>query len=243
MTLFALSDLHLSLTAPWQPGEEPALAKPMDVFGPGWQEHFPRLLRQWQAIVGPEDTVLLAGDLSWAMTLEEARFDLDLLGRLPGRKIIVKGNHDFWWASLARVREALPAGITALQHSAVVAEGWAVAGTRGWLAPGSPGYKESEDRKLFQRELLRLEMALAEGAALGRPLLALVHYPPLDRPEQASGFCDLLSRFKVRLCLYGHIHGEKKAAFEGWFQGVEYRNCSSDRLDFRPLALPEAAEL
>lgn len=241
MRIFALSDLHLSLTAPYRAGGggAPRLAKPMSVFGAQWEDFFQRLEANWRAVVTDADAVLLAGDLSWAMTLEEAGNDLAFLSSLPGRKLIVKGNHDFWWSSISRLRAALPPSIVALQHSAQALGGHAICGTRGWLLPEAREFKKGEDDKIYQRELLRLEMALKEAAALRLPIIAMLHFPPLPRPGSASGFCDLLERYQAAACVYGHIHGDKAPAFEGAYRGVRYYNTSADRLAFRPLLIAD----
>ncbi len=242
MNIFAISDLHLSFAAPYDP-EDPQsspLTKPMDLFGLAWRDYPQRLEKQWRELVREEDAVLLPGDLSWAMTLEEAVHDLDFLGRLPGRKIMIKGNHDYWWQSLSKVREALPRTIEVLQHSAVQVGGFAVCGTRGWLSPGHTDYQESQDRKIYQRELLRLEMALEEAARLALPMIVMLHYPPVLRDDGPTGFTELMERYPVRFCLYGHVHGDRAATFTGRREGVTYWNCSCDRLGFRPLSVTEA---
>ena len=239
MNIFAISDLHLSFTTPYDP-ENPTrspLTKPMDVFGGAWRDYPQRLEENWRELVGPEDAVLLPGDLSWAMTLEEAVHDLDYLGRLPGRKIFIKGNHDYWWQSLSKLREALPMGMEPLQHSAVRVGEYVVCGTRGWIPQGHPDYRESQDRKIYLRELLRLEMALQEAAQQGLPIIAMLHYPPVLRDDGATGFTELLEQYPVRFCLYGHVHGNRSATFTGELNGVQYYNCSCDRLGFQPLAV------
>lgn len=244
MKLFALSDLHLSLSAPHLPGgaDRPCLYKPMELFGQLWADYFTRLEDRWQALVAPEDAVLIAGDISWALTLPEARFDLDYIQALPGRKILVKGNHDYWWQSLSRVRESAGESLHFLQHSAVEVGPWAICGTRGWLLPSHADFKETEDRRLLERELLRLTMALQEAASLARPIVVMLHYPPLDEQAQGSPFTELIGRYpQVTDCVYGHIHGDKSPAFEGEFQGVRYHNCSIDRLDFTPKLIGEDA--
>ncbi len=245
MRIFAISDLHLSLTAPYCTADtaSPQLAKPMSVFGAGWHDFFQRLCSNWCAQVTAEDAVLLAGDLSWAMTLEEARYDLAFLGSLPGRKWIVKGNHDFWWSSYARLCAALPPSVQALQHGAARLGGWAVCGTRGWLLPGTREFCAAEDEKIYRRELLRLEMALVEAQRLALPIIAMLHFPPLTQDGAASGFSELLERYGVRLCIYGHIHGDKAPAFEGELRGVRYFNTSADRLGLTPLLLTESADM
>ena len=240
MKIFALSDLHLSLARPRRAGDTapPVLYKPMDRFGLLWADYFARLESSWLAQVGPQDAVLIAGDISWAMTLEQAQPDLDYIASLPGRKLLIKGNHDYWWQSLSRVRQALDPSVQVLQHGAADLGPALVCGTRGWLTPCHGEWRESEDRRLLERELLRLGMALEEAVSLdpqgGRPLIAMLHYPPLDEKGRPSPFCRLLEQYRVSHCLYGHIHGDKKPAFEGLLHGVEYHNCSIDRLNFQP---------
>jgi predicted phosphohydrolase len=165
MTVFAISDLHLGHS----------VDKPMDRFGPQWVGHAERVARAWRERVRDTDTVLVCGDTSWAMRLEEAAADLAWLGALPGRKILLRGNHDYWWGSLKRLRGALPAGIEPLQNDSHIAEGWSICGSRGWLLPTSES--RPEDRAIFERELGRLRMSL-ESAGGGRPKLAMLHYPP-----------------------------------------------------------------
>jgi len=242
MNIFAISDLHLSLTAPWRDGLPARLAKPMDIFGQAWADYPGPLAERWQHLVGPEDTVLIAGDISWAMTLAETVHDFAYLQALPGRKLIIKGNHDYWWQSLSRVRKALPPSVEALQHSAARAGGWAVCGTRGWLTPAHRDFQESEDRKIYERELLRLEMALAEGVRFNLPMIVMLHYPPLLPEEEESGFTRLLDAYPVTDCVYGHLHGDKASAFEGERKGVRYHNCSADRLELTPLLVRQAGE-
>ena len=241
MKLFALSDLHLSLSAPHLPGgaDQPCLYKPMEKFGQLWADYFTRLEDSWLRLVSEEDAVLIAGDISWALTLPEARSDLDYLEALPGTKYLVKGNHDYWWQSLLRVREAAGPSLHFLQHSAEAAGPWTVCGTRGWLLPSHADFQE-EDQRLLNRELLRLEMALDEAAALARPTVVMLHYPPLDDPETGSPFTELMGRYPfITDCVYGHIHGDKAPAFEGEYRGVRYQNCSIDRLDFIPRLIVE----
>ncbi|MBQ3286586.1 MAG: metallophosphoesterase [Firmicutes bacterium] len=242
MKLFALSDLHLSLSAPHLPGgaDQPCLYKPMEKFGLLWADYFRRLEDSWREKVAPEDAVLIAGDVSWGLTLDDALFDLDYIEALPGKKILVKGNHDYWWQSLSRVREAAGSSLLFLQHSAFGVGPWAVCGTRGWLLPSHADFKQEEDGRLLHRELLRLEMALEEAAALERPIIVMLHYPPLDDPKQDSPFTELIGRYPaVTDCVYGHIHGDKAPAFEGVYRGVRYQNCSIDRLDFTPRLIAE----
>ncbi len=242
MNIFAISDLHLSLVSPWEAGKPALLAKPMDIFGQAWADYPGPLAERWCSLVRPDDAVLIPGDISWAMTLAETAYDFNYLEGLPGRKLIVKGNHDYWWQSLSQVKKALPSSLEPLQHSAVRVGDRAVCGTRGWLTPAHRDFRESEDCKIYERELLRLEMALADGAKWGLPLIAMLHYPPLLPEEAYSGFTELLDAYPVTDCVYGHIHGDKAAAFDGERKGIRYHNCSADRLDLTPLLIRQAGD-
>lgn len=232
MHLFAIGDLHLSLSSD----------KPMDVFGDHWKDHHRVLERNWKEVVGADDTVLVPGDISWAMDMDGAMADLQWLDGLPGRKVIVKGNHDYWWSSISRMREVLPESIVPLQNDALDAGPAVVTGTRGWLTPASEGYSQGDDGRVYRRELLRLGMALDAAGKLmdgKKRLVAMMHYPPVvgGRPTE---FSRMLSEKGVDLCLYGHIHmapGTWPDGLDCELDGVEYRLVSADRLDFRPLEL------
>ena len=224
MKVFAISDLHLSKVIP----------KPMDLFGPRWKDHWERVQANWQCI-GQEDLVLIAGDISWAMYLEDALPDLLDIGRLPGKKVMIRGNHDYWWNSVKKVREVLPEGMFALQNDAVNLGGLTVCGTRGWSCPGSVGFGP-EDKKLYQREVIRMELSLkaAEKIRTG-PLAVMIHYPPFNERQEPSGFVELFSRYGVDKVIYGHLHCRScQCAFEGVLDGVEYILTSCDHLELQP---------
>lgn len=224
MRIFALGDPHLSLSCD----------KPMDIFGPNWDNHITRLAQAWQERVGEADAVLLPGDISWAMTLAEAKADLAFLAALPGQKVLLRGNHDYWWNSISKVRDALPPGMHALQNDSLVLGGIAIAGTRGWTCPGSALFDPATDQKLYERELIRLELSL-KATQPGLPKLCMLHYPPFNEKRQQSGFTKLLEAYGVKWAVYGHLHGKScKHAFEGERNGVEYILCSADHLDFAP---------
>ena len=225
MKLFAIADLHL-------PGGDD---KPMDVFGTHWEGHFRRISRDWDERVGPEDMVLIPGDISWAMQISHAVPDLEAIAARPGRKLILKGNHDYWWSSLTQVRSVLPPGMEAVQHSAADLGELVVCGTRGWDFPTAERPLPPEDRKIYQRELLRLELALQAGRQLadGRPLIVMMHYPPLYDMQRQTAFTDLLERYGAAWCVYGHLHGAGiRVAFEGEQRGIRYALTSCDSLDF-----------
>ncbi len=240
MRLFAIADLHL-------PGGQD---KPMDVFGSQWDGHFEKIAADWRERVSEEDLVLLPGDLSWALSFEDALPDLSAVFALPGKKALLRGNHDYWWPSVSRLRAAVPENVFVLQNDALDFPDFVVAGSRGWVIP-RPGSKGGQDEKLYKRELVRLELSLkhARAVAPDKPLLAMLHYPPTQEEGRESGFTELLEAYGARACFYGHLHGASlKEAFNGEMGGVLYRNVSSDGLGFKLyeadlstlLALPEA---
>lgn len=225
MRIYAIGDLHL-------PG---AQSKPMDVFGAHWEGHFEKIEQDWRSRVQPDDTVLVPGDLSWAMTLEEAAPDLKRICALPGRKLLLRGNHDYWWSSLMRVRALLPEGNWALQNDARDIGDAVVCGTRGWnvVADNST---DAQNLKIYRRELMRLELSLKDAAAKaqGRPIVCMLHFPPFGEKKEDSGFTQLLEAYGVHTCVYGHLHGEGiRSAFEGERGGVRYKLVSCDSLGFR----------
>lgn len=240
MSVWVISDLHLSLAAPYVPGEPPQLYKPMDVFSGDWADHVARLYRNFHAAVAPEDTVFLPGDLSWAMTLAEGAPDFAFLGQLPGRLLLSKGNHDFWWETKAKSQRALPPNVCLLQNEAYLAEGLAVAATRGWYVPGCADF-DAEAAKIYRRELLRLEMALndavkkerAAGGAYER--VVMLHFPPVNDKNDYNDMIALMQKFGVKCCYFGHLHGVKtQLALTGEHWGIEFHLISSDYLGHRP---------
>ena len=220
--IWAISDLHL-----------PARQKPMDIFGPHWANHFERIRADWLDCVAENDIVLLPGDLSWAMHLEEAQEDLSRISELPGRKLLLRGNHDYWWSSIGRVRRLLPEGTYALQNDSMMLDDVLFAGSRGWTIPGDPD-GEGDDARIYRRERQRLEMSLKSARAKSEtaPLVVMMHYPP--RGENMTGFSDLLEQYGAGDVVYGHLHGAGLAgAIEGEINGVRYHQVSCDGLDFR----------
>lgn len=228
MRVFALADLHLSSSGD----------KPMDVFGAHWRDHARRMAAAWDGLVGEGDAVLCPGDLSWAVRLDDAAADLAWIGARPGIKVLGKGNHDYWWSSIARVREALPERCRALQNDAVDLGPVVVAGARGWDVPGSEGFGP-DDEKIYRREVGRLEMSLEAARRLAgdRPILAALHYPPFAPDGAATGFSELLEAGGAALCVYGHLHGAEAHAtvVEGGLRGVRYRCVAADYVGFEPV--------
>ena len=226
MALYAIGDTHLSLSS----------NKPMDVFGGGWEGYVDKLQKGFAA-VGPEDTVVLCGDLSWGMSLEEAKKDFAFLDALPGaRKLLLKGNHDYWWNPAAKMNrffaESGFSTLRILHNNCYEYGGYALCGTRGWF------YEETGDQKVFKRELIRLEASLK--AAGERPKLCFLHYPPLYQGYRCPEIIALLEQYGVERCYYGHLHGgSHRLAVEGRQGGVAYYLVSADYVGFRPQKICE----
>jgi predicted phosphohydrolase len=231
---FALADLHLSLT-----GE-----KPMDVFGELWHDHDSRMASAWDAAVGPDDIVLLAGDLSWGRTLAEAAPDLAWIGARPGRKVLLRGNHDGWWGkSVGKVRAALPASCALLHHDALQIDGRVVVGARGWTSPEDPSAQPG-DEAVFARELVRLALSVADADRRfdrALPRTAVTHFPPwlLGRPP--TPVVEVLRGARVTTCVYGHLHGADHAmARRGHHGGILFHFVAADAVGFAPVPIHDA---
>lgn len=229
MALFAISDLHLSL------GGE----KPMGVFGSEWVDHQVKIKENWEKLVNDGDTVILGGDFCWAKKLEDAKQDFNYIHELPGKKILFKGNHDYWWQSYSKVKNALPGSMYAVQNNYFAYErGIAICGTRGWSVPGGDYYSE-QDKKIYRRELMRLELSLSKAQNDGYDkFVVTLHYPPFIHYEEEEGFAVIMKQYNVKICLYGHLHGaDHQKAFIGTKDSISYYFISSDYLNFKPLLL------
>jgi predicted phosphohydrolase len=229
MRCFAISDLHLSFTS----------QKPMDRFGSHWSRHWEKVEKSWRERITEEDLVLLPGDHSWAMKLADCGPDLEFIQQLPGHKVLVRGNHDYWWQSLGKVRARFP-GLTFLQNDAVRIGPATICGTRGWDLPGPSGFspEQAEDEKIYRREIERFQLALQALDAQAPVRIAMLHYPPLFPYRRQSQFTQLLEQHRIDICVYGHLHrsnGHKP--FQGQQNGVNYYLVSCDMLDFEPLAI------
>ena len=226
MSLFALGDLHLSL------GED----KPMDVFA-GWNDYVQRLEENWKRLVTDEDTVVLAGDISWGMKLEETLTDFRFIDSLPGKKLLLKGNHDYWWSTKRKMDAYLQenglASIQILFNNAYRVGEYAVCGTRGWFLENDT----PEDVKVLNREVGRLKLSLEEALKLQGEPVVFLHYPPYYRGVECSEIMDVLLEYGIKKCYYGHIHGKKnfRLAFEGVYKGVDFRLISCDKVGFMPV--------
>ena len=253
MNIFAISDLHLSAGVP---------GKSMSAFGRYWNDHERKIEQRSKEGVGDKDILLIAGDISWAMKLDNARPDIEYIAGLPGRKVLVRGNHDYWWSSVAKVRSALPDNVFALHHDALFIDGVAIAGTRLWedirmpglglpqredldLPPASrakgekpPVMQDPErDEKIFTRELNRLKMALADMNSRAELRIAMVHFPPISIDFEETRASRLMEEAGIHHCVFGHLHKAVPSpgcSFLGVRKGVSYHLASCDYLDFIP---------
>lgn len=226
MALFVIGDLHLSETA----------KKPMDIF-PGWENHARTLCENWKNTVSAEDTVVLAGDLSWGMTLGEALADLELIDSLPGkRKLLLKGNHDYWWTSASKMRGFFDANglstLDILHNNAYEAEGFRVCGSRGWIFEnGAP-----HDEKIINREAVRIEASIKASESMSGERVLFLHYPPVFAGQELTAFLDLMRRYGIKRCYYGHIHGAgHRGAVRGNWRGLDFSLISADFVGFCPV--------
>lgn len=238
MALYVIADLHLSCAAETD--------KSMEVFGDRWANYTERLYRNWTHLVAPEDTVIVPGDISWALTLPEAREDLAFIDRLPGKKILMKGNHDFWWSSMKKLESFCEENgfstLSFLYHDACRVEGKIVAGTRGWLWAENAEKADPEGQKILAREALRLEMSLAAARRLREEtpdceVIAFFHYPPVWNGASCPALTEPLRREGIRRCYFGHIHGVAGAR-KITEDGITYCLTSADALDFTPCFIP-----
>lgn len=223
MSLFAIGDLHLSL------GKD----KPMDIFGSNWKNHYLKIKTSWLNLVKNGDTVLLLGDISWGINLDDARLDLNFINELPGKKIIIMGNHDYWWNSVSKLNKAYPE-IKFLKNDFAVYEDYAICGTRGWICPNSALFTEN-DYKIYLREQNRLRLSLNKACENGyKKIIAITHYPPTNDKKEESGFTKIFKEYKVEKVFYGHLHGKNSfyASLIGTFDEIEYDLVSADFLNF-----------
>lgn len=249
MRIWAIGDLHLSF------GVE---NKSMDIFGPAWESHAEQISSHWKRLIHPEDLVLIPGDISWAMRLEDAVADLKWIDALPGTKVMIKGNHDYWWGSLKKITEVLPPSIHLIQNNAFHWRDVAIGGARLWDTPEysfqefiefreNPRAKtvaveefvqEELSQKLFDRELERLKLSLKTLRADAKVRIAMTHYPPIGAEMKPSRAAQILEQNQIQICVFGHLHNIKAGvALFGEKNGVEYVLTSSDYLRFQPIPI------
>lgn len=234
MKIFAISDLHLSVNNP----------KPMDIFGPTWDNYVDKIFADWKEKVSEEDLVLLAGDFSWAMKLEETLADFGMLKALPGKKVIIRGNHDYWWKSISAVREILPTNFYAIQNDAIKFDDLIVCGTRLWNLPDKTKTMTTENEKIYKRELIRLELTLQQAKKMqteNQQIVCMLHYPPYTFREEDNEVTSLLEKYGVKFVVYGHIHAYCKQNHILKKNGITYFLTSCDLIGNKLVEIKEQA--
>lgn len=224
MSLYAIADLHLSLSS----------GKPMNIF-PGWDNHVERLEKNWQTTVSPDDTVVVPGDISWAINFEEAKADFDFINRLNGHKVIMKGNHDYWWNSMAKMNRFLEENgfdtITIVHNNYYPYGEYGICGTRGWIKDT----EEPADAKVLAREAGRLEASIKAALADGKKPIVFLHYPPIFANDYNREILDVLFQYDIKTCYYGHLHGNAhRYAVCGEVDGINYQLIAGDFVQFCP---------
>lgn len=230
MALFVLSDTHLSLSND----------KPMDIFGSRWSNHAQRIEKNWRNIVSEKDTVVIAGDISWAINLEEAKEDLRFLSSLPGKKIISRGNHDYWWSTASKMRKFFNENgienIEFLHNNSHLEQGYVICGSRGWFIDENGAPKDNDYSKIVNRECIRLEISIDEGRKLNNSaeILVFLHFPPIFRGFVCKEILETLKRNNIKRCFFGHIHGVYDIPQTFFHEGIEFCLTSADFLNFTP---------
>ena len=236
MAIFAIADLHLSFNED----------KPMNIFGEKWQNHEEKIKQDWLKKVTEKDTVLLLGDFSWSMYLKDTKADFEYLDKLPGRKILLKGNHDYWWSTLNKMQKYVEENnfknIDFLYNNSYEVEGNIIAGTRGWVQSN-----EQEDKKMINRESIRLELSIKDGIQKfgeDKPIIICMHYPPYTNYNKQnlidSPFIEIMRKHNVKKCIYGHLHGESiKEAIQGNIKGIDTTLVSADGVNFKLIKITE----
>lgn len=224
MRIFALADLHL----------DSKKEKPMNIFGENWTNHEEKIVNNWIDTVDNDDLVLIAGDISWAIKLEEAVIDLRIIENLPGKKIMIRGNHDYWWSTKNKLDKLSLETIEFIKSEIAEYDDFVVCGTRGWSL-SEDGYSTAEDEKIYKRELVRFELALSMLKDDDKLRIAMLHFPPFNNDGSPNDFVSLMTKYKIDICIYGHLHGAEghKLVREGIIDGIQYHCVASDYLDFK----------
>ncbi len=225
MNIFSISDLHLSGVSD----------KPMDIFGAGWENHFEKIKTDWQKKVKDEDIVLICGDISWGTVLEEGLYDLRSLKELKGRKVFIRGNHDYWWDGITKLRDGAPdETFFFLQNDCIRLDDYVICGSRGWSCPGSSDYTE-RDEKLYLREVERFKLCFKEVEKVrrdGDKLIVMIHYPPFSMKSPETLFTKMFEENSADKVIFGHIHGENYFPRRTVKNGIEYVLTSCDKVGF-----------
>ncbi|MBQ2938127.1 MAG: metallophosphoesterase [Clostridia bacterium] len=230
MAIYTIGDLHLSFET----------NKPMDIFGVKWEKHEEKIKKDWQEKVKENDLVVLPGDFSWAMYLEETQKDFEFINKLPGKKLLLKGNHDYWWSTVTSMRKYLKENglenIDFLYNNSYEFENQIIVGTRGWTIS-----EEAEDIRLTKREIDRLELSIKDGVSKygeDKEIIVFMHYPPVTKNYMDTDYIKIMKKYNVKRCFYGHLHaGSIQEAVEGTIQGIQLKLVSADGLDFKLLKI------
>ena len=230
MAIYTIADLHLSFET----------NKPMDIFGTNWEKHEEKIKKDWQEKVKKDDLVVLPGDFSWAMYLDETQKDFEFINQLPGKKILLKGNHDYWWTTVTSmgkyIKEKGFENIDFLYNNSYEYEDKIIVGTRGWSLS-----EEQEDIRLTKREVARLELSIKDGIAKhgeDKEIIVFMHYPPVTKNDINTAYMNLMKKYNIKKCFYGHLHaGSIQDAVEGSIQGIQLKLVSADGLDFKLLKI------
>lgn len=227
MALYAIADLHLASSGD----------KPMDIFGEKWKDHHNQIKENWLEKISEEDTILVAGDISWSMNIEDGKKDLEFIHKLPGRKILVRGNHDYWWTSINKLNSMFN-NIDFIQNNFFAYGNYAICGSRGWILKNNQKF-DSHDKKIYDRELIRLRLSLDSAVNAGyTKLIVMIHYPPIVPNQLDNEFTQLFEEYGVEKVIYGHLHSWGLAnVFEGNHNGVEYILTSCDYILFNPIKI------
>ena len=238
MSIYAMADLHLSLSNP---------EKSMEFFGHQWAGYIDRIVEGWTNTVKPEDTVLIPGDISWATYIDKADEDFAFISSLPGRKLLSRGNHDYWWTTMKKLDEYFDAhsfpGMELVRTNVVEADGCLISGTRGWMSEAGKS-EDPEKKKIYDREILRVRLCIEELKKADpdheKTHVLMIHYPPLTTQQEHTGFSELIKEAGIDICVYGHLHGRShKYIREGEIDGCRYICASADYLGFRPVLVKE----
>lgn len=230
MSIYAIGDLHLSFANP----------KPMNIFGNNWDNHEEKIKLDWISKVKKEDTVVLPGDFSWAMNLKDTKKDFEYINNLPGRKIMSKGNHEYWWTTVTNIKKFLEennfSNIDFLYNNSIEVENKLICGTRGW----NLNLESKASNKIITREELRLEISIQDAINknLDKEIIVFMHYPPIIKQNLNTGFFKILKKYNIKRCYYAHLHGSAiKEALNGVYDGIEFKLVSADGLDFKLLKI------
>ncbi len=228
LSLYAISDLHLSF----------ASQKPMGIFGENWKNHYEKIKENWLKIINDDDTVVISGDISWAMKLKDAFEDLKFIHNLPGKKILIRGNHDYWWSSISKLN-SLFYDMFFIQNNFTNYNDYAICGTRGWICPGDDSFQK-DDIAVFEREKMRMDLSIkAAKKSKYNKIIFLIHFPPLNDKFEKSEFMEIFEKNSVEKVIYGHLHGpfDKNKIYNYKFNNIDYYLTSCDYINFSPVKI------